>query len=116
MDLTLDEFVGSLEKLSGEDDDRGGSITDLSVLDLGKFNENFGGWVCYFKLLENCGAIVCNNNITDFVDEHLVETLGSKTCLDNVSECSDGHNYSGLISTSEINLLLALLTSYPCSL
>jgi len=46
VDVLLHEFVSALEELSGEDNDGGGTISDFSVLDLGKLDENLGaGWV-----------------------------------------------------------------------
>jgi hypothetical protein len=39
VDLVLNKLVGSLEELSSEDNDGGSTITDLSVLDLGKLDE-----------------------------------------------------------------------------
>ena len=47
MDLLLDELIGALEEFSSEDNDGGGAISDLSVLNLREFDENFGGWVSH---------------------------------------------------------------------
>jgi len=93
--MVLDELVGALEELSSEDNNRGGTISDFSVLDLGKFDENLGGGVGNLKLLENSGAIIGNSNITDIVDEHFVEALGSEGRLNNVSQTGYGSNVLG---------------------
>lgn len=95
MDTVLDELVTSLEKLSSEDDDGGGTITDLSILDLGKFDEDLGGGVSDLKLLENGSTIVGDSDITDVVDEHLIETLRAKRSLDDVRKGEDGENVLG---------------------
>jgi len=40
VDLLLDQFVGVLQQLSGQDDHRGGAIADLLVLELSQLNQN----------------------------------------------------------------------------
>ena len=84
MHLVLDQLICSLKKLSSEDNDRSSSISYLSILDLGKFHEDFGGWMNNLKLFENCGAIIGDGNIADIIDKHLVKTLWAKTALHNV--------------------------------
>ena len=51
MYLVLDQVVCALEELSSKNNDRCGSITDLSILDLRELHEDFGGRVGNFKLL-----------------------------------------------------------------
>ena len=84
MDLLLDELIGALEEFSSEDNDGGGAISDLSVLNLREFDENFGGWVSHLELLEDSGAIVGDGDVADVVDEHLIETLRTERGLDDV--------------------------------
>lgn len=72
MNLVLNKLVGSLQKLGSEDDNGGGTITDFTILDLGKFDENFGSGVGYLELLKNCGAIIGDGDIADIVDKHLI--------------------------------------------
>ena len=86
MNLVLDQFVGSLEELSGEDNDRGGAISDFTILDLGELDQNFGGGVGHFELLQDSGAIIGDCYITDVVDKHFVEALGTKGGLHDVGE------------------------------
>ena len=93
MDLLLDELVGALEEFSSKNNDGGGAISDLSVLNLRQFDENFGCWVCNFELFENSGAIIGDGDVADVIDEHLVKTHGSKTGLNDVGERSDRGNY-----------------------
>ena len=90
--MLLDEFVSTLEELSGEDDNRSGTISDFSILDLGKFDENLGSGVGNLELLKNSGAIISNGNITDIINKHFVEALGTERCLNNVGQTGHGSN------------------------
>jgi hypothetical protein len=92
VDLVLHKLVGTLEQLSGEDDNRGSAIANLSVLDLGELNEDLGSGVLNFELLENGGTIIGNGNITDVIDEHLVETLRAERALNDIREGLYSHN------------------------
>ena len=92
MNLVLDELVSSLKKLSSEDDNGGGTVTDFTVLDLGEFDEDLSGGVSDLEILENCGAIVSDGHIADVVDEHLVEALRAKRGLHDVGKGSDGND------------------------
>jgi len=47
MDVVLDKLVTSSQKLGSEDDNRGGTITDFSVLNLRELAKNLGGWMGY---------------------------------------------------------------------
>ena len=51
MDSFSKEISACLEESPSHDDDRGGSVTDLSILDLRELHEDFGGRVGNFKLL-----------------------------------------------------------------
>jgi hypothetical protein len=92
VDVLLDEFVGTLEELSGEDNNGSGTISDFSILDLGKLNENLGSGVSDLELLEDGGAIISNSNISDIIDEHFVEALGTERGLDDVGQTGHGSN------------------------
>jgi hypothetical protein len=48
--------------------------------------------VLNFELLENGGTIIGNGNITDVIDEHLVETLRAERALNDVREGLYSHN------------------------
>ena len=60
VDLVAHKVVCVLEKFSGNDYDRGGAITDLLVLLLGEFDEDFGGWVLDLEESQDSGAVVGN--------------------------------------------------------
>jgi hypothetical protein len=84
VDLILDELVSTLKELSSKNDNGGSTITDLSVLDLRKLDEDLSSGVLDFELLEDGSTVVCDGNITNIIDEHLVETLGAKRALNDV--------------------------------
>ena len=92
VNVVLDQLVTSSEELSSKDNNGGRSITDLSVLNLGKLNQDFGGWMSDLQLLKNCGAIVGDGNIANIVDEHLIETLWTERGLNDVGEGEDSHD------------------------
>ena len=94
MNLVLYEIVCSAEELSSKDDNRGGTITYLTVLDLRELDQNFSGRVLNLELLEDGGAIIGDGHVADVVDEHLVEALRSERGLHDVSQTSDGGDYS----------------------
>jgi hypothetical protein len=58
------------------------------VVGIGALTPKFGGGVCNFNLLENCGAIIDNIDFADFEIKHLVQTLGAKGGLDDVGKSS----------------------------
>jgi hypothetical protein len=84
VDLILDELVSTLKELSSKNDNGGSTITDLSVLNLRKLDEDLSSGVLDFELLEDGSTVVCDGNITNIIDEHLVETLGAKRALNDV--------------------------------
>jgi len=92
VNLVLDELVSAAEQLGGKDDDGGGTITDFTILDLGKLDEDLSGGVRNLKLLEDSGAIIGDGDIANVVDKHLVEALGTKRRLDDVGETGDSHD------------------------
>ena len=56
MHFHFDEFVGPFEQLSSKDDDGGGAISDLCILQLCKLDEKVGGGVLDFEFLEDGGT------------------------------------------------------------
>jgi hypothetical protein len=84
VDLVLNKLIGTLEELSSEDDNGSSTITDFSVLDLRKLDEDLSSRVLDFELLEDGSTIVCDSNITNVINEHFVETLRSKRALNDV--------------------------------
>lgn len=75
MNVVLDEFISSLQELSSQNNDRCGTISDLSILDLRKLTENFSSWMSDLQLLKDGGSIICDGNVSDIVDEHLIKSL-----------------------------------------
>ena len=78
MDTLVEEFLGLVEEGASKDDDTGGSITDLIVLRLGELDEETSSLVLNLHLLNDCGTVIGNDNITVGADEHLVHSLGAK--------------------------------------
>ena len=89
MNVVLDQLISSSKELSGKDDNGGSSVSNFSVLDLGKLDQDFGGWMRHLELLEDCGAIVGDRHIADIVHQHLVQTLGTEGGLHDVGQSSD---------------------------
>jgi hypothetical protein len=77
VELVLDQVVGSLEEFGGHDDDRGGSVADFLVLELGKLDDDLGRRVLDVELAEDGGAVVGDGDVSDVVNQHFVETRGS---------------------------------------
>jgi hypothetical protein len=95
MNVVLDEFISSLQELSSQNDDRCGTISDLSILNLRKFTEDFGGWMGDLQLLKDGGSIIGDGNVTDVIDEHFIESLRTEGGLDDVSEGEDSSDVLG---------------------
>ena len=79
-----------LEELSGEDDDRSGSVTDFLILHLGKIDKDLGSGVLNIETLEDRGTVVGDQDVSNLVDEHLVETLRAERALNDVCDGRDG--------------------------
>jgi hypothetical protein len=73
-----DELIGSLEEFCSQHYDARGTITNLLVLQLTQLHNDLSCWVLDLQLAEDGGAIVCDGHVTDVVDEHLVEALGTE--------------------------------------
>ena len=71
MDAILYELVTSLEEFSSKNNDRCGTVSDFSILDLRKFNENFGGRMSDLELLENGSTIISNSDSTNIINPEL---------------------------------------------
>ena len=81
--LVLDELVGLLQQLRGQDDHRGGAVAHLLVLR--ELHDDLGGGVLDVELLEDGGAVV-----GDVADQHLVESGGAQRVLDDVGDGQNG--------------------------
>jgi hypothetical protein len=94
MNLVLHKLIGTLEELSGEDDDGGGTVTDFSVLNLRELDQDLSSGMLDLKQLEDGGTIIGDSYITDIIDEHFIETLRAERALNDVRERLDCHNYN----------------------
>jgi len=47
--VRTDELVCAAEQLRGEDDDRGGAVAHLLVLQLREANQNLASWMVYLQ-------------------------------------------------------------------
>lgn len=63
MNLVLDEFVGTLEKFAGNNDDRGSTITDFAILLLSKLHQNLTGRMLNVKKIENSSTIIGDSDV-----------------------------------------------------
>jgi len=63
VDLVLDQLVGPLQELSGNNDDRGGAITDLLILLLSQLDQNASSWMLHLQHVQNGGAVVGDGDI-----------------------------------------------------
>jgi len=62
MDFVLDQLFSFTEKLTSEDSNSGGAITDLLVLSLGDVNENASSWVVNVDGLKDGRAIISDGD------------------------------------------------------
>jgi len=72
----LNELLGSLEELSGGEDDGGGTISDFVILRLGDIDEGLGGGVDNIEETDKGGTIVGDSDGASRVDE-FIHTTGS---------------------------------------
>ena len=86
VDVGVDELLGLFEKLSGEDDAGGCSVSALGVLGLGDLNDHLGGGVLDIDLLQDGDTVVGDDDISDGVHEHLVHSLGSEGGPDGIGD------------------------------
>ena len=92
VDAVLDEVVAAAEQLGRHDDDRGGAVPDLVVLELGQIDQDAGGRMLHLELAQDGGAVVGDEDVADVVDEHLVEADGSQGGLDDVGHGEGGRH------------------------
>ena len=78
VDVGVDELLGLLEQLPGEDDGGRGPVPALGVLGLGDLDDHLGGGVLHVDLLQDGDAVVGDDDVPDGVDEHLVHSLGAE--------------------------------------
>ena len=72
VDVLLEQVLGALEELAGEDDRGRRSVPALLVLGLRDLHQHLGGRVLDVDLLEDRDAVVRDRDVAHPVDEHLV--------------------------------------------
>ena len=90
VDVGVDEGLGLLQQLSGQDDGGGGAVPALAVLGLGDLDHHLGGGVLDIDLLQDGDTVVGDDDVPDGVHEHLVHSLGSEGGPDGVSDSLRG--------------------------
>jgi hypothetical protein len=63
VNLVLDEVVGATEELGSDDNDGGGTVSNLLVLLLGELDEDATSRVLDFDELEDSRAVVRDGNV-----------------------------------------------------
>lgn len=64
MDTLLEELLASVEESSGDDNNRGGTISGLNILGLGDLDEHLSGRMDDLHLLEDGCSIIGNEHLT----------------------------------------------------
>jgi hypothetical protein len=72
VNVLVDEFLGLVEELTGDDDRGGGPVGDLVLLGLGDLDDHVRRGVVDVHLAENGDAVVGDDDGSAGVDEHLV--------------------------------------------
>mmetsp|Transcript_3485 Transcript_3485/g.12225 ORF Transcript_3485/g.12225 Transcript_3485/m.12225 type:complete len:490 (+) Transcript_3485:1839-3308(+) len=76
--LLLQEGHSGVKELSGEDDDRGGSVPDLLVLGSAELDHALGGWMGHVDLAQNGVPVVREHDATVRVQKHLKHASGTQ--------------------------------------
>src|SRR5881296_435478 len=79
VDVLVDQVLGLLEQLPGQDDGRRGTVAGLLVLGLRDLHEHLRRGVFDVDLLENRDAIVRDDDVPEAVHEHLVHSAGAQS-------------------------------------
>jgi hypothetical protein len=87
VDTRHDELLGLTEKLTRENSDRGGAVTDLRVLGDRGVDDNLGRRVVHGDRLEDGSTVVGDHRaLARHGLKDLIHTLGAKSSLDHVSD------------------------------
>src|SRR6267143_4392669 len=84
MDVLFDQVFRPLEQFSRQDDSRGRAIARFLVLGLRDLNEHLRGGVLDVDFLEDRHAIVCDDDVSQAVDEHLVHPARAEGRADRI--------------------------------
>jgi hypothetical protein len=69
-----------------QDDNRGGSVTDLLVLRLGKLNHVLGSGVGNIDFSKNSVTVIGEHQASRHGENHLQHGLGTQACSDDISD------------------------------
>jgi hypothetical protein len=110
VDSLVEELLGLLENGASKDNDTSSSISDFIILGSRELNQEFGGLMMDLHLLKDGGAIVGDDDLSIWTNEHLVHSLWSEGSLEEGGNgsCSQDVNLVGLESLN--SLLFALLS------
>src|SRR6059036_675424 len=84
MDVLVNQVLGLLEQLPGQDDGRRGTVAGLLVLGLRDLHEHLRRGVFDVDLLENRDAIVRDDDVPEAVHKHLVHSAGAQRRADRI--------------------------------
>src|SRR5881296_2274956 len=84
VDVLVDQVLGLLEQLPGQDDGRRGTVAGLLVLGLRDLHEHLRRGVFDVDLLENRDAIVRDDDVPEAVHKHLVHSAGAQRRADRI--------------------------------
>ncbi len=73
--VLLQETLGILQEFARDHHSRRGTIADLVVLGLGDLDHHLRGGVLDIHLFQDGHTIVCNDDVADGVNKHLVHAL-----------------------------------------
>mmetsp|Transcript_53204 Transcript_53204/g.105673 ORF Transcript_53204/g.105673 Transcript_53204/m.105673 type:complete len:285 (+) Transcript_53204:842-1696(+) len=76
VDALVKQTYGLLKEGPSNNDDSGSAVTDLVVLRFGQVHQKLGNVVLHIHFLQNCGAIIGNQDVTVRPNYHLVHALG----------------------------------------
>jgi len=76
VDILIEELLGLIEELTGDDDSGGGAVTDFLLLRLADLDDHVGRRVVDVHLLQDGDAVVRDDDGPAGVDEHLVHPPG----------------------------------------
>ena len=119
----VEQLLGLLEDGASEDDNTGGTVTDLVILGGGKLNKKLGGLMMdlneivnnkvilrtYLHLLKNSGAIVGDDDFTVGRNKHLVHARRAERRTHNVGDSFGRQNISFVSIQAAQTLLLTLV-------
>src|SRR5256885_1079412 len=102
VDVLVDQVLGLLEELPGQDDGRRGTVAGLLVLGLRDLHEHLRRGVFDVDLLENRDAIVRDDDVPEAVHKHLVHSAGAQRRADRIRNRLGGRDVVELRSLAAL--------------